>query len=199
MWCRMAKKKLNLGKEIKSLDFNSNPLFISYVIFSSKLLALRLDWSKVELTIQASIGFIYCMELFRLRALHIVPNNNTFLSLLEYLFMIFIQGKVGNAILSSSWKHSLTFSKRTRHCCTLASPATSLHGTSLGHGTLRAVGRREGMADTWTKKSWAGWSGFSDGDSAATWKPSLSLCAVEGGDIVITCSWIKRQRVRWSR
>lgn len=183
MWCRMAKKKkLNLGKETKSLDFNSNPLFISYVIFSSKLLALLLDWSKVELTIQASIGFIYCMELFRLRALHIVPNNNTFLFLLEYLFMIFIQGKVGNAILSSSWKHSLTFSKRTCHYCTLASPATSLHRTSLGHGTLRAVGRREEMADTWTKKSWGG----------VIWVLRWRRCSNLEAQPFAVCSWRRR-------
>ena len=47
-------------------------------------------------------GVIYCMELFRLWALHIVPNNDTFLFLPEYLFVVFIQGKAGNAILSSS-------------------------------------------------------------------------------------------------
>lgn len=41
-------------------------------------------------------------------------------------------------------KHSLTFSKRTCHCFTLATPATSLHGTSSGHGTLTESSRKKG-------------------------------------------------------
>lgn len=54
-------------------------------------------------------------------------------------------------------KHSLTFSKRTCHCFTLATPATSLHGTPLGHGTLTESSRKKGRNGRHLNTEKLGW------------------------------------------